>query len=60
MYNEILKRKDAEVEWWRQAYLEQTKRGDSQELINRENMEIAKTALAVLKGVQSAADRVQP
>jgi len=57
VYKEVIAEKNTELTWWRTAYQQQVQRGDSQEVLNRENMELAKTALAVLNGVQSAAKK---
>lgn len=57
VYKEVIKEKNSEVTWWRNAYQQQVERGDRQEALNRENMELAKTSLAVLNGVQSAAKK---
>ena len=59
VYMSVIEHKDREIDWWRAAYGEQSERGDRQEAINREHMEIAKTALAALKGVHEAAERSQ-
>lgn len=58
MYSQVIEGKDREIIWWREAYKEQVARGDKLEVINGESLELSRTALAVLNGVQAAAKKV--
>src|SRR5688500_15827016 len=60
VYTDVVNKKDVEIEYWRQAHGQQAARGDRQEELNREQMELSKAALAALQGVQSAAQRTLP
>lgn len=60
VYTDVIAAKDKEIQWWREAYTQQMTRADRQEEVNRQNTELAQTALAILNGVHSAAKQVNP
>lgn len=53
-FSKILEHKDREIDWWRNAYDLQAKRGDKQEEALRETAEVGRTVLTILHSLHSA------